>query len=184
MFKPGNDEFRLFGSLGPDEAKLQAAANMTAHDAELRWPMLKSTHPRKWDLAPELSEQNKAHRVGKNNAGIEGRKPALTLPPELDEKMAVSLSKMAARPKAVSPKVPVQLPPTPSVSKAPQAEFVRPRGSFLAAMQPAVVNAPSVPLPGADNLLSSIFMRLTVKDEPIAQPPIKRASFLSKLGRR
>ena len=184
MFKPGNDEFRLFGSLGPDEAKLQAAANMTAHDAELRWPLLKSTQPRKWDLAPELSEQNKAHRAGENHAGIEGRKRALTLPPELDEKMAVSLSRMAARPKAISPKVLVQSTPIPTVSKVPQEEFVRPRGSLRAAMQPAVVSAPSIPLPGADNSLSSIFMRLKVKDEPVAQPPIKRASFLSKLGRR
>lgn len=183
MFKPGNDEFRLFGSLGPDEAKLQAAANMTAHDAELRWPLLKSTQPRKWDFASELSEQDKAHRAGENHAGIEGRKPALTLP-ELDGKMAASLSKMAGRPKAISPKALEQSQPILSVSKSTQAEFVRARGSLLAAMQPAVASPPSVPLPGADDSLVSIFRRLTVKEEPVAQPSIKRASFLSKLGRR
>ena len=183
MSKPRNDEFRLFGSLGPDEAKVQDAANVTAHDAELRWPLLKSAPPMKWDFTPELSQQDKARRVGQNHAGIGGRKPALTLP-ELDGEMAASLAKMAGRPKALSPKAQVLSQPTLSVSKAPQAELVRASGGLFAGMQPAVASPPSVPLPGADDALASIFTRLSVKDEPVVQPPIKRESVFGRLARR
>jgi hypothetical protein len=96
MPKSNNDTTQIFRSLGPDNSNFKAAANATVREAEHRWPMLKSTPPKKLDQTPDLSQDEKAHWLSPKKTITEDRKHALSVPSATSkEKLAASLKKMA-----------------------------------------------------------------------------------------
>ncbi|MBC7499693.1 MAG: hypothetical protein H7315_04230 [Herminiimonas sp.] len=211
MSKSADDVSRLFRSLGADNAPLLAAKKTALHEAEQRWPLFKAITPKKSDVPPALSEQEK--QLWSNPQRLEGgvRKPALSLP-GLSDKLASSLGNMSpkrsARAIAPAPKRVPDMPvaaPAASVTKRKgvddtPVESMRPlfRKTSAPPMSTEPIDdqaattlfAKKTPMPitrpddMTDQSLSSIFSRLGGREEPAPKTSDKRSSFLGRLGKR
>jgi hypothetical protein len=96
MPKSSKDVANLFRSLAPDNAAFQPTVNASVREAEQRWPLLKTTPPKKFDLTPELSDEERQHWLSAKRTKPENRKQALTVPSSVSkDKLAESLQKMA-----------------------------------------------------------------------------------------
>ncbi len=96
MLKTNKDTTQIFRSLGPDSANYQAAVNASVREAEHRWPLLKITQPKKFDLTPNLSEEEKGCWLSPPKVKTEHLKHALSVQSSTSkDKMAESLMKMA-----------------------------------------------------------------------------------------
>lgn len=96
MAKPSEDLSALFRSLRPDESNFQNSTDTAARDVMQRWPLFKAVAPEKSPETPALSALERQRWSNHDKPEFNGRKPALSLP-GLSDKMAESLSKMAAQ---------------------------------------------------------------------------------------
>lgn len=86
---------KLFRSLKPQSGDSRVALEAAAKGAEQRWPLLKSSQPKKWLLAPALSDSQKQERrtlVDANPAPTAAIKEI-----KQSDQLAVGLTRMAAR---------------------------------------------------------------------------------------
>lgn len=96
MPKSNKDTTQIFRSLGPDNSNDKLAINSSVREAEHRWPMLKSTPPKKFEQIPDLTDDEKIHWLSTKKTKSGGRKNALSVPSSTsNEKLAESLKKMA-----------------------------------------------------------------------------------------
>lgn len=110
MLKSNKDTTQIFRSLGPDNANFKTAVNASVREAEHRWPLLKITPPKKFDLTPNLSEEEKGRWLSSSIVKTENFKHALSVQSSTSkDKMAESLKKMAG--------TKIKSQPTPSKSK-------------------------------------------------------------------
>lgn len=212
MPKPGDTLPTLFRSLGPDDANFQATMDAAAQEAEQRWPLFRAVSPKKPELTPTLSAQERMHWSSLEKPSVGESRPALSLP-GLSDKLAMSLGKLSAQTSAEVARLTSQRSPekqssepqhstqTPS-QKAPadcrSSLFPRQQavdqkvevkadilGLFNKIAAKPVVSKPD--LPGAarsDDSLANIFSRLEPKETVVSKPAERRSSFLDRLGRR
>lgn len=213
MPHPGDDLSALFRSFGPDDANFQAATNAAAQEAEQRWPLFKAVSPRKSELTPALSAEEKQRWSSQEKAETGARKPALSLP-GLSDKLAKSLNKMSGRTTPDAPTPVARTAPHQRLTESPQTtrQFTQEtpsknRGSLFSRSSPAV---PSVALERdeglglfqkksedpvavhrdmsgsacADDSLASVFSRLEGKNDVVNKPTNRRSSFSGRLGKR
>ncbi len=111
MFKSNKDTTQIFKSLGPDNANFKASVNASVREAEHRWPLLKITPPKKFDLTPNLTDEEKGRWLSPPILKTENLKQVLSVQSATSkDKMAESLKKMAG--------TKIKSKPTPSSSKS------------------------------------------------------------------
>lgn len=213
MPHPRDDLSALFRSLGSDDADFQATTNAAAQEAEQRWPLLTAVSPRKPELTPPLTAQEKQRWSSQEKAETGERKPALSLP-GFSDKLASSLNKMSGRAMPVAPTSVARTAPHQLLTEPPQParQFTQEapsdnRGSLFSRLSPAV---PSIALerdevlglfqkkpeePVAvrrdvsgsarvDDSLANVFSRLEGKTDVADKPANRPSSFLGRLGKR
>lgn len=104
MVKNANDFSALFRSIEPDDALRQASEATAIQEAEQRWPLFETLRPRKSELTPSLSADEKQQWQPHAKAHSSERKPMLPVE-SIGKKMAESLRKMAPARASTSPKV-------------------------------------------------------------------------------
>ena len=122
MLKSNKDTTQIFRSLGPDNANFKAAVNASVREAEHRWPLLKITPPKKFDLTPNLSEEEKGRWLSSPIVKSENFKHALSVQSSTSkDKMAESLKKMAG----------TKTKPQPTPSKSKPMDVKKPEFGYL-----------------------------------------------------
>ncbi len=96
MPKPVDNLSALFRSLGPDDTSFQAAETVAAREAAQRWPLFQAVSPKKSEMTPVLSAQERQRWNQQDPVAAGERKPALSVP-GLSDKIAASLGKMSGR---------------------------------------------------------------------------------------
>ena len=129
MLKSNKDTTQIFRSLGPDNANFKAAVNASVREAEHRWPLLKITQPKKFDLTPDLSEEEKGRWLSSPKMKTENLKHALSVQSSTSkDKMAESLKKMAGT-KTKSKPVPSRIKPMDVKTEVEVKEMVQTQSS-------------------------------------------------------
>ncbi len=96
MPKADKETAQIFKSLRPDSTKSKAVTSTSVREVEHRWPLFKTTPPKKFNLTPELSEVEKAHWLSSKKLKIGTRKSVLSITSSVsNDKLAESLKKMA-----------------------------------------------------------------------------------------
>lgn len=99
-----DDATRTLKSLRPDNTNFKSAVSASVREAEHRWPMLKNTHPKKFEQTPDLSEEEKTHWLSSEKTSTPNRKKALSLrSSSSNDRLAESLKKMSVQLNKTSP---------------------------------------------------------------------------------
>lgn len=194
MFKSNKDTTQIFGSLGPDNANYQAEVNTSVREAENRWPLLKITPPKKFDLTPNLSEEEKGRWLSSPKVKTENLKHVLSVQSSTSrDKMAESLKKMAGAKTKSKPKPdPSRIKPMDVNTEVEVKEVVQTQSSTevkkltelkkIAKLVSASVKAEA----DESKSLRGIFDRLTGRKPVVLPPPAApvKSSVLRKLSMR
>ena len=212
MPKPEDTLPTLFRSLGPDDANFQATMDASAQEAEQRWPLFRAVAPKKSELTPALSPQERMHWSSPERPSVGECRPALSLP-GLSDKLAISLGKLSAQTSAEVARLTTQRSPEEQPSEAQHSAqtssqkspadyrsslFPRPQavdqkvevkadilGLFNKIAAKPVVSKPDLPRAArSDDSLANIFNRLEPKETVVSKPAERRSSFLDRLGKR
>ena len=121
MSKPADNLSALFRSLGPDDTEFRANTHALAQEAEQRWPLFKAVPPRKPEITPILSAQERQRWDIPDRIDNGARKPALSLP-GFSDKLARSLGRIAeqAEEAAQAANRKISASPRPALSPVPR----------------------------------------------------------------
>lgn len=150
MSKPADNLSALFRSLGPDDTEFRANTHALAQEAEQRWPLFKAVAPRRPEVTPTLSAQERQRWDIQDRVDNGPRKPALSLP-GFSDKLAHSLGRIAEQAEEATQAAnrKVSASPRPALNPAPRE--VRPAA---AVPMPAAAPAKAAPT-STDNVGSS-----------------------------
>ncbi len=173
MSKPADNLSALFRSLGPDDTEFRANTHALAQEAEQRWPLFKAVAPKKPEVTPMLSAQERQRWDIQDRAENGARKPALSLP-GFSDKLAHSLGRIAeqaqeATQAANNRNTSRPAPPSPAPRETRPAPMATPAvptkkplstdnaGSGLFGKINAVAPAPAAEPSRADDVISGLF---------------------------
>jgi hypothetical protein len=162
---------QIIAALKAEDGTSQTALNAAAAAAEKRWPLLKSIAPQKWDIAPNLTPNEKANRNMRDPVDPVIRKPAASAP-NINAQLASALNRM--NPVKTKPKagvVPAITPLTVARTTSPPAPTPP-----LAAEHPES-SAPS-------DSIQAVLLRIEQAHLPAQTERTKVPGFLARLGKR